>query len=63
MGCATSSIRNGEPESTVLPEGLIVVSETVPLLEVADLTVEFSTRHGVVPQGRKGCCTPRRFAR
>src|SRR5438105_7328998 len=48
MGCATSSIRNGEPESTVLPEGLIVVSETVPLLEVADLTVEFSTRHGVV---------------
>jgi peptide/nickel transport system ATP-binding protein len=48
MGCATSSIRNGEPESTVLPEGLIVVSETVPLLEVADLTVEFSTRRGVV---------------
>ena len=24
------------------------MSETVPLLEVADLTVEFSTRHGVV---------------
>jgi len=22
-----------------------------------------TTRHGVVPQGRKGCCTPRRFAR
>jgi peptide/nickel transport system ATP-binding protein len=41
MGCATSSIRNGEPEFGV-------VSETVPLLEVADLTVEFSTRRGVV---------------
>jgi peptide/nickel transport system ATP-binding protein len=41
MGCATSSIRNGEPEFGI-------VSETVPLLEVADLTVEFSTRRGVV---------------
>ena len=41
MGCAISSIRNGEPEFGI-------VSETVPLLEVADLTVEFSTRRGVV---------------
>src|ERR671931_2330689 len=41
MGCAISSIRNGEPEFGD-------VSETVPLLEVADLTVEFSTRRGVV---------------
>jgi peptide/nickel transport system ATP-binding protein len=41
MGCATSSIPNGEPE-------VGVVNETVPLLEVADLTVEFSTRRGVV---------------
>src|SRR5438270_1195946 len=41
MGCATSSIRNGEPEFGI-------VSETVPLLDIADLTVEFSTRRGVV---------------
>jgi peptide/nickel transport system ATP-binding protein len=39
-GCATSSIRNGAPEAAM--------TETVPLLDVADLTVEFSTRRGIV---------------
>src|SRR5258706_208252 len=39
-GCATSSIRNGAPEAAM--------TEAVPLLDVADLTVEFSTRRGVV---------------
>src|SRR5262245_4524338 len=40
MGCATSSIRNGVLEQPM--------TETVPLLDVADLTVEFSTRRGIV---------------
>src|ERR1700752_1236708 len=39
-GCATSSIRNGAPEAAM--------TEAVPLLDVADLTVEFSTRRGIV---------------
>src|SRR5215468_4193994 len=39
-GCATSSIRNGAPEAAM--------TETIPLLDVADLTVEFSTRRGIV---------------
>jgi peptide/nickel transport system ATP-binding protein len=40
MDCATSSIRNGAPEAAM--------TEAVPLLDVADLTVEFSTRRGIV---------------
>ena len=40
MGCATSSIRNGVLEQPM--------TETVPLLDVAALTVEFSTRRGIV---------------
>ena len=40
MGCATSSIRNGVLEQPM--------PETIPLLDVADLTVEFSTRRGIV---------------
>src|SRR5438445_13231137 len=39
-GCATSSIRNGAPEAAM--------TEAVPLLDVADLTVEFTTRRGIV---------------
>src|ERR1700745_956674 len=39
-GCATSSIRNGAPEAAM--------TEAVPLLDVAYITGEFSTRRGLV---------------
>jgi peptide/nickel transport system ATP-binding protein len=38
MDCETSSIRNGGPD----------MADAVPLLDVKDLTVEFSTRRGIV---------------
>src|SRR3990170_3486843 len=40
MACATSSIRSGGREAGM--------SDTIPLLDIRDLTVEFATRRGTV---------------
>jgi peptide/nickel transport system ATP-binding protein len=49
MVCATSSIRNGVREGRAMTAAAILNAPAeIPLLDVRDLTVEFSTRRGTV---------------